>query len=67
MKLVSKAEFIAKIESELPDDALIVGFSTMGGEAFECDQTGDVFQVIDDEIRSAYDFPADATHIFETT
>jgi hypothetical protein len=66
MKTISKAEFIAKVESELPDDAQIIGYSCMGGEFFELDGTGDVFTVLDedDECR---DSVGNATHIFEVT
>ena len=71
MKTVSKAEFIAKIESELPDDAQIYGYSTIAGEFFTPDETGDIFVPVGnyfDEDTDRDEFvPEETTHIFEVT
>lgn len=73
MKAISKAELIERIQEQLPDDAMIIGNSTMAGEFFELfdpeDSQGNPFFAIPDEeiadMLEETDMPEGTTHILE--
>lgn len=73
MKTLSKAELIALIENTLPDDAQIVGFSSMASDFYELahedgSENGPLFyQFTDsDKVDMGEEFPEGATHMLET-
>lgn len=72
MKAISKQELIERIQKQLPDDAMIIGNSSMGGEFFELlsldeDGYGDVFFEITDDVREDMgdELPEGVTHVLE--
>ena len=71
MKALSKAEFIAKIEAELPDDAQIYGYSTNAGEFFPMEEYGNIFTPTNEYFGESEDqgeyIPEEVTHLFESS
>ena len=69
MDTMSKAEFIAMIERELPDDAQLVGFSTIGGEFFELAEASPLFSPVNEIFTEGAPMdeyvPENVTHVLE--